>query len=1517
MSLEPGGRADKYGNQYENRYLAKLLLRLVDEKISSIIVEPLGDNSDSVEFVALLPDGTKEYYQCKASNAANSKWNLSDLNKYDIFKRSQKIILTDNVSKYFFISPLPYGELAELCKRARTNSSAKEFAEYQLTSESINVLFRDCAKYYDLDISTDDGLSKIVYILSHSYFETSPEGICAERDLDERTSIFFAGNASAARVLLEQYATTANKFGVPITANDVIAHMEEAGHPVRNYNFDERILQRIKTLNEVYWGSYHPINNSLFHRNESDIIFDKLVNGQSVILHGKAGTGKSGCVQEVIDRLNSTNTLYLSIKLDKYIPDISADEYGRKLDLPESPVVCLHTMAAGSPCVLILDQLDSLRWTCKHAVNALDVCKEIIAQVEAYKKHEDANIAILFVTRTFDLDNDPGLKNLFLSGDNNNPSTWDKVRIDNLSELETKSVVGKQYDSLSVRLKFLLRNPFCLYVWTKLEPVQRNNGISSLYQLINTWWSQVLESCITNELAKNDVVNCKNSIVRKMNENLVFSLPLHLFNDDKDCIDYLISSGVMISDGYKLSFLHQSILDYFLIGDMLNDIYSGKHVVDIVGGKSLQTPNVRYRLVTLLQNLLDSDVKKFISECKIILLSNDIRFYFKCVIFEIIGQQESPSKDCLDLAFEYLNYAEWHDFLNRSVYMGHAPFVEHLICKTGMLWDNEEYLSLASSINDKDPDFVVDIIEPYCFSNEENNYKAYMTLCTNPEDDSEKMFEFRLRLLSVQPSLLKHFYGFHKLINNCAERAIQILKLVIIHSESVSLNNLYFGNDAGLKGFAESQYELVIDELFPVLCKVTSKFNTPKSRYRFNECYEKWTKQDYDQTTERTVVELLKYAFSTSARTNPQKTIRIISKVGTCQSVIGHEIIMSAIENLSSDYADFSIDWIVSDFKNRVFVYSEDGRDYLGCSKRIIKKYSAYCSEAIFRQLECEICNWKDSTDRMILYFNQRKKVNSTHEHPPVYYAYWGNFQKELLPLLDNARTTKRTKELLAVLNRNEWIQDKNYNCGFWGGACKTVVSPVEKYADRLSDKTWLEIISTPAEKMGQHWHGKETAESYVEATHDSFSSSFERQAKKNPERFAKLSMQFPEKCYPGYVNSVIRALQERVNGVYADLSITCDVIRYFCCWENSNTAIETARLIEHRAAEEWPADVISILSDIAITHSHPAKDEFAVVSRDDPESLSVNSLMTNSINCARGCAAHSIANLIWAHADLVDYFKPVIVELTNDPNDAVRFGLVSCVIAVYNSDAEFSAKVFKNLLSQDIRIVGHHNSWDIICRDFSNNKDLYKQALLDACKSTIADLSEIAARLVCAVAVFFGEEDMLEFIEKYPFSINQKNAICHQAVSTYNRDEYHGVSEMIIRYLIDDSTEELNGLTCLFTEKKIVINRDSEFLAYIMQSQQGTRLVHSFLEYLTKCDDDISQYADVLYAVGMNLSSYNTEWSSYFITDDLIQCVNHLFERNQDEERIRNICLDVWDNLFKSNLRNHKPLSEMIDCVN
>ena len=79
MSLEPGGRADKYGNKYENRYLAKLLLRLVKEELTSVTVEPLGVNSSSVEFISEQKDGTVKHYQCKASNTTHSSWSIFDL----------------------------------------------------------------------------------------------------------------------------------------------------------------------------------------------------------------------------------------------------------------------------------------------------------------------------------------------------------------------------------------------------------------------------------------------------------------------------------------------------------------------------------------------------------------------------------------------------------------------------------------------------------------------------------------------------------------------------------------------------------------------------------------------------------------------------------------------------------------------------------------------------------------------------------------------------------------------------------------------------------------------------------------------------------------------------------------------------------------------------------------------------------------------------------------------------------------------------------------------------------------------------------------------------------------------------------------------------------------------------------------------------------------------------------------------------------------------------------------------
>ena len=127
MSLETGGRSDKYGNQYENQYLVRLFLRLIIGMYKSVVVEPLGKDSNSVEYIATDNQNICWHFQCKASNGTHTKWSPADLQKHDVFNRSRNILKSSPNNRYVFVSPVGYGELDELCKRTRTNESIHDF----------------------------------------------------------------------------------------------------------------------------------------------------------------------------------------------------------------------------------------------------------------------------------------------------------------------------------------------------------------------------------------------------------------------------------------------------------------------------------------------------------------------------------------------------------------------------------------------------------------------------------------------------------------------------------------------------------------------------------------------------------------------------------------------------------------------------------------------------------------------------------------------------------------------------------------------------------------------------------------------------------------------------------------------------------------------------------------------------------------------------------------------------------------------------------------------------------------------------------------------------------------------------------------------------------------------------------------------------------------------------------------------------------------------------------------------
>ncbi|MCR4963839.1 MAG: hypothetical protein K6B40_08215 [Firmicutes bacterium] len=1517
MSLEPGGRAEKYGDEYENRYLTILLLRVVNESLSNIIVEPIGENSDSVEFITEDKFGISGYYQCKASNKTKPAWSIADLKRYAVFTRIKNILSDNANAHYYFISPLAYNELDEICKRARTTLSAKDLMDYQLTNDTIRRTFKDCARAFQLDINCAQDMDAFVALLSRCYFEQCPNGTEAVRDLEERISLMFTGEASEVRILLEQFSNSTGNYGKRISAKDIIDYLESLNIHVRITHFDNRILTRIKTLNDIYWDTCPTINGQLIHREATSKIINRIKEGGSVILHGKAGSGKSGCLQETINQLKQDGILYLAIKLDKIVPETSADEFGRKLGLPESPVYCLARHAGDSPCVLILDQLDVLRWTTSHSATALSICKELISQTEVLNNHEGKSISIVFASRTFDLENDSGLKALFNRENSQGTSKWKKISIDNFTQSEVVQLIGNSYYQLSSRLQKLLLTPASLYVWTQLETSKRKNNVSSMHQLMRTWWTQIIESSDAKGIAQKRMICCKNKIVRQMEQNTIFSLPMALFVDDEKAIFNLISNGMIRTDGTNISFVHQSFLDFFITFDYLSKIYDGDNVVDLIEPYDKQIPQVRYRLVSVLQNLIESNQDMFVQQGRSILESSGIHYYFQCAVFEVIGQCDTPQESIYSLVDQYALLKEWNTYIIQVVYSAHPVFLKHL-AEQGCDWLEDTNLLLLKSINSKDPDFVVNTLRSYEIDNIEDARRIHWTLCPSIADDSDDMFQFRIELLKRYPVLLDDYYGIPDLYIRNPLRAIQLLKIILGNSSSHKFMRVYLGEKKHIGKFTLNHNDLIIKELFPLICQKTNSLTiTWQNHYSWlSNDHQDWFADNIKKSVLREIVDITKGALAEYAIKYPNKLCELIKEYQLFSSAICHELLSHAILCLPEEQGNFTIQWLLHNFNAKVFVFTDNQEDYLSYTKQIIQKFSSICSSTLFQKLESTICRWKDSSKTMCDTYKRRIEINKSQQYDPYYVAFWGHMQKELLPCLDITRMSRYSRELLQLLNRNTWVRIPHFNSGITFSPVKTVISPIHNHVEQISDASWLRIISAPIDKMSTSWQGKDQGSDYfIETDHRAFSDSLRKQAEREPARFAQLSLNFPDGCYVGYVLGVLDALREAdKNDNPVDIDLISQIIRRFNTIPDHNVAIAIARVVEHLKKEAWPDDILDLIAEIATKHPNPQTDEYSITNRDDPEHFSIRTLQENEINCARGCALHAIAALVWENGDLMERFKPTASIGCCDKNPAVRFAALHCLLPFFQSDSDFVVAKLRQLLNTDLRIIGAHDFWNLLSQDYQNNKQAYRDILLEACRSNFEDLSEVAAGMLCALAIFTNDDQAYEAITSFDFSFEQQNKICKQAVSSFDIANFHTRSKEILLTFSNKTTKYLSSFNQLFYEKRISIQRDSDFLICLMKSRQNQRLLYSFVNYLNKSDEDICQFAEALKTLADSLA--DSPFCGYERLDvqNFVQCVVRLSDRSKDNPAIQKICLEIWDNLFKNNWQYVKPISDMID---
>lgn len=202
----------------------------------------------------------------------------------------------------------------------------------------------------------------------------------------------------------------------------------------------------------------------------------------------------------------------------------------------------------------------------------------------------------------------------------------------------------------------------------------------------------------------------------------------------------------------------------------------------------------------------------------------------------------------------------------------------------------------------------------------------------------------------------------------------------------------------------------------------------------------------------------------------------------------------------------------------------------------------------------------------------------------------------------------------------------------------------------------------------------------------------------------------------------------------------------------------------------------------------------------------------------------------------------------------------------------------------------------------------------MEASMSEINDLSECAASMLCVVAVNYNDQIAMRELKSNRFSKSQMRKICVQAVHSFEPEEFHERSKEILLHIIECDEDDIPELGQLFFDNCVRVQRDIDFLAYLMSSRQSSHLLHPFLEYLYESSEDICAYSSVIEAIGKNLAQALSGYNGIFVSENLVKCVVRLYDRGKSDPQIKKICLDIWDSLFKCDFKKMKPLSDMID---
>ena len=1439
----PGGPANKLGNRYEKWWTLSELVRMLSGETEAIRIEDPG--VDKAEFV-VATGARRELHQAKRSHS-NGKWSLAAFRADGLLQAIGKQ-LAGNDDRFVFASGSDARELAELCDAAMDAESDAEFECHFLEATERRERFEKLLAWWACDVPTARERLRRIDIRTSD-----------ERELRDKVHWGVAGLflANPATVVAEVRGIAEDSVHRTISRQHLVEELRRRGFPLRHLRNPEHAVPAVQAATDRYLDIARRklIQRKLVSKAAAETLLSRLDRAPSdSVVTGRAGSGKTACVVEILDRLRDRGLPALAFRLDRVPFDSTSTtvDLGRELRLEESPALVLAAAAeaVGRPSVLIVDQLDAVSTMSGRSSAAFDLVEQLLHEARGMRAR--AVIHTVVVCRAFDWQNDSRLRQLMP------PDSQAQVEVAEFTVEEVRTILtdaGFDPTLILPRQLELLRLPQNLSLFLEAGfDASRAPAFDTAKVLFDRYWNAKRQS-VTDQITTSpdrwlEVIETLCDEMTSAQQLSVVKEKLDRFSPDY--LKQMASEGVLTFDGRRYGFGHESFFDYCFARLFVNRSQSLASFLKDSEQHLFRRAQVRQ----VLAYLRDADRDRYVREVAGLLSDEGIRPHIKELAFALLAEVTDPTKD------EWAIWEEWIALALKAIvdgtpnpnklsvlawrkFFGSAPWFA-FVDRRGAVesWldsGNDRLTNLAMSYlnvhHRHSPDRVAILLEPYADRGGQwsvwlRNFMQWAEL-----HKSRRFFDLFLHLvdngtldeargpIAENSTFWSMFYG---LSENGPEWIPEVLahrlrrRLAVMHAAGGKLGRWeLLGYDDSVVEMAEKSATQApaayVEHVLPVVLGISDSALTGNKPPKHDAVWSVLIKSEF-RSGEDACLAALAGALATLARDGSTDLRDVIADLRRRDTHIANHLLLALYAGGAARHADETTTLLCAEPWRFQCGFSDS--EYW-CAREAIRAVSTHCTDENRKKLETAICQYVPPYERTSYGYQQRGRAEFT-----------------LLSAIPENLRSPRAKARFKELER-KFGEPEGEPWGIRGGL---VGPPIrEDAAEKMTDDQWLLAIAKYHSEDRMHF----TSDGVTGGARQ-LAQVVEKQTKEQPERFVRLGLKFPVDANPVYLEGTLVGLKGAVAASELKLQVC-----HKAFGESRGHCGKSIADVLGSIEDTLPDDAIEMLHWLATEHDDLAKELWQVDAPGGGKYYN-GEIDTFGINSTRGRAAIAVWDLILRDAAYVERFRPTLDRLVRDPSASVLSCVAGTLRAVAYRDPELGMLFFRRMNLSEERLLATRDVYGFIhdrLRDsFAELRPIVERML----RSSEPEVCEAGARLASLALLMnqgtadlvdkalhgdachrlgvaqvasanvaipecrrWSEEMLVVLFNDDDAGVGREAASCfrqlkHAALDTYvdliaafcdSRAFHEGSSRWLLRTL-EESLSRLPGTTCLVCEK-------------------------------------------------------------------------------------------------------------------